>query len=238
MKRSMLLIAMLMIGVFTSHAQTDTDTCYARGGYLDETDTCILEGGFSLYFEYPTEFVGYDIAQNIIDTFFELQREYFTDFYIETLSMDDDLPMRPWYLEITYDLYPYSEAGELVTVVFSIYEYTGGAHDNFYYETITFDLIEDTDVPLEWLFVEGSDPIAVVYPLVVEQLNAQLSEFGLDETWLEPSPEYFQDFIITEDSITFLFEPYVAAPYAAGPLQVEIPMSELADISALPFYTP
>lgn len=229
MRKFVLGLVVFLISTIWLSAQADNETCYNQGGYVDvNTGKCTIEGGFTLKTQYPTEFIQYENIQGMIDDFILGQRQDFIDLYISS----QDMVMYPWYLDISYEIYPYSDANEITTVIFTIADYAGGAHGNYYYYALTFDLTTDSVIPLEDFFVEGTDILSIVYPLALADLNAQFADLGIGETWLSEDMINFMDFIITEDTLTFLFEPYTAGPWAAGAFEVAIPLSELGDVLA------
>ncbi len=82
------------------------------------------------------------------------------------------------------------------------------------------------------------DPLATIAPLVQASLAAQLGDMA-DAAWIEegasPDPANYQDWLLTPEALTFIFEPYQVAAYAAGPQTVSIPLTEIAGLLAPQF---
>jgi hypothetical protein len=133
-----------------------------------------------------------------------------------------------------------------VTYIYSMYEFTCGAHGNTALTTFTFD---STGKPV------GLD--AIIFPgnfssvskkfgeeLIIPKLKSQLGDmyneemvrsglFGEDgvkkDGFLAISP--YENFAISDDGATFIFEQYQVAPYAAGMPEVFLSWQELLPYS-------
>ena len=142
----------------------------------------------------------------------------------------------PLALSIDYETFNFSE--DVLSLKFTIYDYTGGAHGNTTFRTLTFDLAAGRELALGDLFQPGVDPLATVAPIVLADLQTQLGDMT-DASWLEmgtaPVPENYASWVLAEDALIFFFPPYQVAAYAAGPQTVTIPLSDLTFVLALEF---
>jgi hypothetical protein len=90
----------------------------------------------------------------------------------------------------------------VLSLKFTISDYTGGAHGNLYFQTYTFDLVQSRIFTLNDLFLPGIDPLATLAPIVQADLAAQMGEFA-DPTWIQEgtdSLDEYVSFVITPDS--------------------------------------
>ncbi|MFA5013189.1 MAG: DUF3298 domain-containing protein [Candidatus Paceibacterota bacterium] len=114
---------------------------------------------------------------------------------------------------------------------FDIEEYTGGAHGNLFFTTVSFDLANKRELALSDLFTANSNFLQRISDISIEKLSQ--SEFA-DTQWISegasPALANFKNFIVTDSSIIFYFPPYQVAPYAAGPQSAEILLTEIKDI--------
>ena len=128
------------------------------------------------------------------------------------------------------------------------YAYTGGAHPNQWMEYITFDTTLDRPVKLsdiiapehlqhfmqheaaalladnrENLYPEYADSFDAIIEAAEMTPETQMTEFG-----------DFNKFYLTPTSIVTYYNAYDIAPYAAGPIFVEIPFTDIADFVITP----
>lgn len=121
------------------------------------------------------------------------------------------------------------------TVLLSLYanemEYWGhAAHPNHYSHPVTYDLLTGNVLKLSDVLLEDVTSENITEAVIAnlsdtdilwtdyEQIIREMFNIGLDkcENW------YF-----TENGLCFHFDPYILAAYAAGPITVELPYSEL-----------
>jgi len=227
------MMAVLFIAALSvSAASAQDDACLQRGGQLNDEGQCVLSLSMSIQMDYPLELAENDIVASTLDPFIETTRLSF----VEAVSMAFS-PAPGIYESIaTYETTQYSD--EITSLVYTIYEFTGGAHGNTYFHTFTFDLANGTLITLDDLFAEGSDPFAVIAPIVETLLTEQLGD-AADPQWIVEgtgdNPDNYQNFSLSEDGITFYFPPYQVAFYAAGTQTVTIPFSELSAVLAPAF---
>jgi hypothetical protein len=116
------------------------------------------------------------------------------------------------------------------SLVLEEYVNIGGAHPETYYDALTYDLGRQAPVTFESLFKPGSDPVAVLDPIVEAALKNQLPGAPVD-----PNPtgaEMYRNFALTDDAVIFFIGQGMWTIEAAGPQQVSVPRSELASILA------
>ncbi|HEY4488537.1 MAG TPA: RsiV family protein [Candidatus Paceibacterota bacterium] len=79
--------------------------------------------------------------------------------------------------------------------------------------------------------VMGLDDALALIGLSLEQvaaeakreLDRQLGDDVISPEGADPKPENYQTFLLSESAITFIFQPYQVAPYAAGAPEVSFP---------------
>jgi peptidoglycan-N-acetylglucosamine deacetylase len=194
---------------------------------------CDADTGFDISVRYPLSIVSYDFAQTQIAQFIADSTQNFLSAFSAT-----DLPefvTSPWFLDIASEEMAYSD--DIISVVMTVSDYTGGAHGNVFYKTFTFDLSTEKQLTLNDLFT-APDPLPTLFPLVSQELQNQMDGYA-DLTWIEDGTglniDNYQNFAVGEDELIFFFPPYQVAPYAAGSFQVRIPFSAIQTILAPPF---
>jgi hypothetical protein len=226
----MTLIALLFLSAAATFAQGEQ--CLF-GGFPDETNTsCQYHVGIDIALYYPRWIEGYDFALQPVQDFLLVTRDEFWNYAIESLNT----MFNRWFLQIDYEEYAFSD--NVRSILFTVGGYSGGAHPYSYYQTFTFDLAGQRQVTLMDMFQPNSDPLAVIAPLVEQDLLAQMVDFA-DAQWIEDgtgtNPDNYQRFVLTDEALIFFFDPYQVAPYAAGPFEVSIPLGNISSILAPEF---
>lgn len=124
-----------------------------------------------------------------------------------------------------------SPPGNLLSMKFTIaYYMDSAAHPGSTSRTATYDLEASQFVNLDQLFLPASDYLGIISAYCIKTLKA--SEIGevIEETGAQPTADNYRNWNVTADGLLITFDEYQVAAYAAGPLQVMIPYSELAAI--------
>lgn len=107
---------------------------------------------------------------------------------------------------------------------------TGGAHPNTFNKTFVFSE-QGFQLTLDTLFKEGSSYLSVISKYAQTELKK--AKVSTDE-WIAEGAgedkENFQNFVMTDAGIQFVFDPYQVAPYAAGEQMVTVPYSVLKNL--------
>ncbi len=111
------------------------------------------------------------------------------------------------------------------TYVFTIVTYTGGAHGLQATKTFAFDE-KGKAIMLEDLFTNTDKGLGLVATFV----QAEITKKNIsDAKWIKEGagadPKNYQNFSIGDTGITFIFDPYQVAPYAAGTQNILVPFS-------------
>jgi hypothetical protein len=205
--RIVAVIVLLLSGVVSVTAQEDV--CYEKGGMWNAEDTtCTIQHSIDIDVSYPITLAAYPIVEQTVDGFITETRSQFLGF-VTAPEMFAFPSTGGFFLSIAYDEYHYSDS--IVSLVFTVADYTGGAHPNSWYKTFTFDLAQGRELTLDDLFLVGSNPLAVISPIVQQDLLTRIGEMT-DPTWIEQgtgeNPENYQNFALTADQLLFFFPPY------------------------------
>lgn len=104
---------------------------------------------------------------------------------------------------------------DVVSVSLEISEYTGGAHPNTVIDAINVDPRSGKSLALtDALSLIGMN-LQQVASSSLAQLKDKLGDVVFEEG-AQPTQENYQSFLINADSVTFVFQNYQVAPYAAG----------------------
>jgi hypothetical protein len=109
--------------------------------------------------------------------------------------------------------------------------YTGGAHGSHIYDLINFDLQTGDTIFLDDIFVDNYE---TQLNMIAEQIFRHDNEIRADKDLSEAGYWGFDDgfrvnnnFLLKMDGLSFVFNEYEIAPYAAGAIEVFIPFREV-----------
>ncbi|MBV9242920.1 MAG: DUF3298 and DUF4163 domain-containing protein [Acidobacteria bacterium] len=141
------------------------------------------------------------------------------------------------YLDIGYSV-EYAD-DSLVSISYSTDEFTGGAHGNQGFFTLTYDLKTGKEVRLADLFKPGAAYLKTIASYAAKDLQARKDPDSGENMGLatdifadgvKPTADNFQFWAMTKKGLLVLFPPYQVAAYAYGPQQVIVPYSALKGI--------
>jgi len=229
------LVAGLLFGIGNPVLAQTEDGCIQKGGLWDATASrCDFHAAIEIDIHYPLELADGRLMEETIDAdLLDLQTEYLRNFAEYGLNYSVG---QPWGLHVDYETFVFSP--DVLTLKFTIADYTGGAHGNSYFKTFIFDLAGNRELTLAGLFQPGVDPLETLAPLVYDLALAQMGEMSTLEwiaTGTAPLPENYQSYALTPDALGFFFPPYQLAAYAGGPQTISLPWSALADVLAPAF---
>lgn len=150
---------------------------------------------------------------------------------VRTNSLDevyDTLPYLPLFYHITYA--PARFDANLLSFHVNEIIYLGGVHPDHIGHSVTYDLLTGEVLKLSDVL---NDDISAKE--IADTVIANLSD--TDGFWQDYKDivkemfhaglEKYEYWYFTEDGLCFYFDPYVLAPFAAGPITVTLPYSEL-----------
>jgi hypothetical protein len=231
-------VAALVFAVGLPRAAAQEDDCLQKGGMWDATQQkCLINVNAVIKIDYPLALAKTAFIGQVVDQFMADQRVAF----LSPLT-EDRLYYSPGPLTLQIDYATSNFSDRIVNLIFTVYAFEGGAHGLTTTTTYTFNLAQQRVLSLSDLFVPGSDPLSVIGPLVEADLDARLTTdlANLTDTnWIHQGTgenlDNYKSWTITPDSLTFYFDPYQVAAYAAGTQTVTIPLAQLSAILAAPF---
>lgn len=137
----------------------------------------------------------------------------------------------------TYDLKITYAKGQVdanvLSVVLTIYAFTGGAHGNGYFISINYNPATHKEIALADIFSADKNYVKTISDYCMKDIKRQMKERMGDSAggWVEDgagaNEENFSVFLLKDNSITFYFSPYQVAAYAVGDFQVVMPITGL-----------
>jgi Protein of unknown function (DUF3298) len=116
------------------------------------------------------------------------------------------------------------------SVVLEVYQNVGGAHPSTWYQSFNYDLTNKAPITFDTLFVPGSKPLDIIFPLVQADLAKQSGVTDPVDVGDGLNPQNYQSFALTDDGITFFFSQGGLTAEAAGATKVSIPRAAVAPL--------
>ena len=116
------------------------------------------------------------------------------------------------------------------SLVFEEYTNLGGAHPETEYDAVSYDLGKQAPITFDTMFKSGSDPVAVLDPIVKADLTKQFAGLPIDPNLI--GDKMYQAFALTDDAVIFFIGQGMWTIEAAGATHVSVPRRDLASILA------
>ncbi len=127
-------------------------------------------------------------------------------------------------LSLTVD-YTQERSAYADTYVFAISTYTGGAHGLQATKTFAFDQY-GAPITQSDLFANPDTGLKAVAAFVQSELaKKKISDADWIKEGAGPSADNYGNFVIGDNGVTFIFDAYQVAPYAAGTQKILVPLS-------------
>lgn len=194
--------------------------CAQLGGTVGSDKLCEVRDSTTTYdltFRFPPD---YPDQQSVAD-YLTQKRQGFVDWVGA-----NSLPSRthPAELDVIGRAYQSSETQSLV---FDIGEDTG-VHPVNTFKAFNYNLATGAPITFDTLFKTGTDPLAVLNPIVRQQAAKRDPTVTVGDL----TASAYQQFAITDDAIIFFFNQDGLLPHVDGPLEVTVPRSDLASMLA------
>jgi len=159
---------------------------------------------------------------------FETQMNLFIEEY-ESFKTEFPEAFQSWFIERTGEVK--LNKGNIFSIDYMEYSFTGGAHPNTYVTFKNFDLSNGEEIGLdEIISADKQNELTKIAEtefrkLKVLTLDADLGQAGF---WFENNKFYLNDnFLISDSSLVFYYNNYEITAYAFGPTELEIPYSKI-----------
>lgn len=112
---------------------------------------------------------------------------------------------------------------DVISAELLVSEYTGGAHPNTVIIGVNVDPRSGKEVTIDDAIKMTGMSLPQIAAASLSQLKARLGADVIFPEGADPKKENYQTFLISKDKVTFVFQNYQVAPYAAGPQEVAFP---------------
>jgi len=149
-----------------------------------------------------------------------------TDYNLEEGAGDPQNSKNNW-LEV--ECTPIRSDNSIFSIKLNINSYGGGAHPNHSVNTLNYSVKDQRELKLKDIFMPNSDYLKLLSQFseihLKEKLEDDYSQMIKDGT--SPEEANFSNFLINENGLTIIFDPYQVAPYSEGAQQILIPSLEM-----------
>ena len=173
--------------------------------------------------------------QEAVDSFANVYTSNYVKNFLPLFNQDrDDKEKRAWY-DYHYIIKSEAYAGHRGTTVYHVYldYYEGGAHGINQHLTMNFENATGRQLMLSDIFVPGYEyklssilQKALCSYVDVNSLGELKNQGYLYSMDMFPS----ENFILGQETITFVYNPYEIAPYEKGSIELTLSYSEIDDI--------
>ncbi|MBP7357724.1 MAG: DUF3298 domain-containing protein [Prevotella sp.] len=174
-------------------------------------------------------------AQNAVDSFTNKYLDDYKTNYGPFYKEDKSNPEKKKTYQFFYNLSSETNKGKNGIVVYLIKEnfYEGGAHGITQTIVINFDKNTGKVINISDVFVPGYEN--ALNGLLLDALLKKTDTKNVDELkskgYLVSEDIYApENFIIGDDAITFIYNPYEIAPYSIGKIEIKLEYSDLSKI--------
>lgn len=179
---------------------------------------------FDIMIRYPK--FGIVAVDSDISTFIQ---DTVADFKQRATEYAEDANMAGYYMETNFQTSHYND--NIVSIDFSMAEYTGGAHPTNYRVGKTFNLMTQKQLDISDVFTPSPTLGATLETMVEARLKDTMGT-GADVEWIEIGVTemylmYEDIWIVGPQGVTFFFAPYVVSSYADGPQEILLTWNEL-----------
>jgi hypothetical protein len=206
--------ACILIGWAGTGTASAQSACAGLGGSVGTDQICHVKTAGSTYkiaFDFP---VDYPDQQPVADY---LQKE--RDGFIEFSQYPEAKNYATTYEMIAHGKTYRSNASGTQTLLLRMGQ-DAQPHPRGWFKAFNYDLNSHTPITFDTLFKPGTDPVAVLNPILVRKFGPlPQGESGV---------EAYSNFAITDDAVTFFFDQGQILGHADGELEMPVPRGELA----------
>jgi hypothetical protein len=201
-----------------------TNACTDLGGTVGPDQACTVHSAtadYTIDMTFPTDYPDQKAVSDL------LIRE--RDRFVQAVTAPDQPPYSKA-LDIKATAYRSAADGGTASLVLEEYGNYGGAHPVTFYNALNYDVATKTPITFDALFKPGTDPVAVLDPIVKAEFEKRLQGLPIDDNIA--GDKTYQSFALTDDAVIFFIDQGAWAVSAAGAQQFSIPRSQLAPVLA------
>lgn len=198
-------------------------------GVQNASITRKVTDGPSLEIYYPV--FGNQAVDSSIKLFAEKQASEYEKDIAESATVEEDRPndYERWEMSGYFNIERPNP--DVVSVIFNIFSYSGGAHGNLAITCLNYNLKTGASVDFADLFKDPEKALEMMSSFSAQKLNIELGEYADEDMILSgtsPDLTNFSNLSLVPGGLYIEFQPYQVGPWAAGPQRVEMTLQDLA----------
>jgi hypothetical protein len=124
----------------------------------------------------------------------------------------------------------------VLTVVWDIWYYTGGAHGQLDIVACVYDLRSGRLLDVSDLFADEQKALNLMSAFSYRRLSETLPSEDMIRSGTSPDLANFATLAPTPEGVRIFFQPYQVAPWVSGPQEVDMPLEDLREAGPLTEY--
>lgn len=162
------------------------------------------------------------LNDNIYQHLEEVRHDFYSFLTEPEVQADQEYTLYVTYNESTYK--------DILSYIFYIETYTGGAHPDHKIWTVNYDVKKNEFITIDTLINNNPDILKALSEASRKKLlkNPKITSTEMMYSGTTPEKTNFEHFNFLENGLVIYFERYQVAPYVSGSISVTIPYHELS----------
>ncbi|MBZ3892366.1 DUF3298 and DUF4163 domain-containing protein [Lawsonia intracellularis] len=147
----------------------------------------------------------------------------------KTTNSEKELAIGPYELRADYSITKPSD--KAISIIYTITDFTGGAHGNLEISVFNYDLTTEQPLDLIDIFDDVNSALKIMSEYSYKSLSETLGNMSDKEilsVGTAPDLDNYNSIALIPNGIRIFFQPYQVAPWSAGPQQVDMTLEELS----------
>lgn len=143
-------------------------------------------------------------------------------------NSEKEITIGPYELRADYSIT--KPSNKAVSIIYTITDYTGGAHGNLEISVFNYNMPTGQPLDLTDIFEDLNSALKIMAKYSYKCLSETLGDMSDEEmlrTGTAPELDNYNSIALTPKGIRIFFQPYQVAPWAAGPQQIDMTLEDL-----------
>lgn len=146
----------------------------------------------------------------------------------KTTNSEKKITIGPYELRADYSITKPSD--KAISIIYTITEFTGGAHGNLEISVFNYDLTTEQPLDLIDIFDDVNSALKIMSEYSYKSLSETLGNTDKEMLSVGTAPDLdnYNSIALIPNGIRIFFQPYQVAPWSAGPQQVDMKLDALS----------
>lgn len=142
-------------------------------------------------------------------------------------AQKENFKMKPYIISTNYDVKKLDDS--ILSILIHFYEYTGGAHGNYFYTAYNIDLQKGLELSLSSLFKEGFDYNNIIKQKVLADMDLDPQSYFKNAKSSIGNLSSTSRFYLEKNSLVIYYDLYEIAPFSTDIPLFKIPLKSFSD---------